>query len=73
MATPTVVHRHGQRYLLASVDYDTCPVCRGRIVRTCRCFLADSECERGHQWHYQIEHFRQPNERRTLVLGPAHH
>lgn len=72
---PTTIIRHGQRYVrVAAADpYGGCPVCGGAVARTCRCPLADSQCERGHQWHYRIEHFHQPNERRTLVLGPARH
>jgi len=28
-----------------------CPVCGGKLIRTCRCRLNESECENGHQWH----------------------
>lgn len=32
--------------------YGTCPVCGGPGVIRCRCFVADTECALGHQWHY---------------------
>jgi hypothetical protein len=72
---PAVLHYLGQRYVRATAasasdPYGGCPVCGGKVIRSCRCFLADRECERGHQWHYARTGPHDPQ--RRLVLGPAH-
>ena len=33
-----------------------CPVCGEAIIRTCKCFRADSVCKNGHEWHTCVVH-----------------
>jgi hypothetical protein len=35
---------------------NNCPECGKESVMTCRCFMADSTCENGHQWHTCVKH-----------------
>lgn len=41
-----------------------CPVCGGAAVVMCRCFVGDSKCASGHEWHYQDG---------KPVVGPSPH
>lgn len=50
----------------AGPGYPPCPICGGKVVGTCRCFRADSQCEKGHTFHICVKH-------RVYVRGPASH
>ncbi len=43
-----------------------CPVCGEARAMNCRCRRSDSQCPKGHQWHWCTVHDR-------LVLGPSDH
>ena len=43
-----------------------CPICNGKIKMRCKCFMADSTCENGHEFHYSTT----DNE---LHLGGSNH
>lgn len=60
------------------MSYDTmCPICGAEQVRTCRCFLSDSKCARGHEWHFAKNECygvgKKPWQLRTIHTGPANH
>lgn len=38
--------------ILEVLNSDICPICGGEIVMICKCFMADSTCENGHEFHY---------------------
>jgi hypothetical protein len=37
---------------LKTVKFGVCPFCDAELVGSCRCIHTDSQCARGHSWHY---------------------
>lgn len=44
----------------------TCIICKGHIIRSCKCLRNDKLCENGHEYHYC-------NTTREYHEGPANH
>lgn len=45
---------------------NSCPVCGGPAVMTCRCLKGDSSCSKGHHWHRCLVHNK-------IVIGHSSH
>jgi len=43
-----------------------CPICEGKVKGRCKCFMADSVCENGHNYHYDYIN-------KELHLGKSNH
>lgn len=59
-------------------DYvNPCPICGAEANWRCRCFLTDSKCAYGHEWHFTKDECygprKKPYWRRTMHQGPANH
>ena len=54
-----------------------CPICGAEADWRCRCFLADSKCAYGHEWHFTKDECygprKKPYWRQTMHQGPANH
>jgi len=54
-----------------------CPICGADANWRCRCFLTDSKCAYGHEWHYSKDECfgprKKPYWRRAVHQGPSNH
>jgi len=52
--------------ILEILNSNICPICGGKIVLICKCFMADNTCENGHEFHYDYKNGE-------LHLGKGNH
>jgi len=52
--------------ILEILNSQLCPVCKDKVVLSCKCFMADSMCENGHEFHYSLKD-------KELHLGLGNH